>query len=525
MKKLILIATIICMLFTVTIADVGDWNSYDSYDSYDYSSDDNDYSWDDDDDDYSYRRNNNDDDYKSAPKITDESYEYDESWEQPTVIPVDGYPEINYRNTTPNYYFYHLSTFKAPKSGGYFEPKGTIKKTVRIKKTALSYDYDVIYDREDESHTINNPLNKEVKTEDFYLTPDYEKVLHEELCPGNTSTDQANSYKLNDYFYYKKLDETGKEIVYKVYKDLVKIDAKNVVKYKGIFIYEKDYTPFVTAEDIGKIEGVDGVDYYINNSTNQIVATSWWTINIEKGIEWTLPFIIVFSLLFNPIGLIIIVTIIAALIEKSKKRTSIQRRECTTIENNQELESIDKLEQSDINFNLDEFLQWVESVFMELQIAWTNKDVEKIKILEDNALYSTHKAQLERYIKDKKTNYIERIAIVEREINGYKEEDGFEFIDLTLWVEMIDYIKDDVTGEVIKGRTDDRLMMEYDIVFKRKKGVMTDTVGEIETVNCPSCGAPVDISASAVCEYCNNVINTSNHSWVISKYKGRNVYR
>jgi len=225
------------------------------------------------------------------------------------------------------------------------------------------------------------------------------------------------------------------------------------------------------------------------------------------------------------IGRLVVVVIIFWSNKKKKKNTNYAPSSNDTVLPKIDLSSIDTLEQNDPNFNKDEFMQWVDSVFMELQTAWTNKDVEKIKTLEDNALYATHKAQLERYIKDKKTNYIERIAIRDKAINGYKEDDGFEFIDLTLTVEMVDYIKDDVTGNVIKGRTEDRLMMEYNIVFKRKKGVKTDSVGELETVNCPSCGAPIDISASAVCEYCNNVVNTSNHSWVISQYKGRNVYR
>ena len=363
-----------------------------------------------------------------------------------------------------------------------------------------------------------------IKSEDFYLTPDYEKVLHEEVYPGNTSTERDKSHILNDYFYYKKLDKAGKEIVYKVYKDLIKIDS---TKYDGFVLYEKDYTYFISSSEFGKSD--EYREYYINKETGEIVHVGEWNIVVEEGTEGFFPIIAIFTVIGTIIGIafnifivVVIIKFIISCIKGSKESTIVSK---DIPEKKQELASIDKLEESDPNFNKDEFMQWVDSVFMELQTAWTNKDVDKLKTLEDNALYSTHRAQLERYIKDKKTNHIERIAIREKEINGYKEDDGFEFIDLTLWVEMVDYIKDDVTGNVIKGRTEDRLMMEYNIVFKRKKGVKTDTVGELETVNCPSCGAPIDISASAVCEYCNNVVNTSNHSWVISQYKGRNVYR
>jgi len=510
-KNLILISLIICILSASALADVGDWNSYDSYDSYDYSSnDDDDYSWDDDDD-YSY--SSNDDDYDNSTKveITDESYEYDESWENPVVIPVEGYTYIEYKNTTPNYYLYYLSNDKE-------------SKTVRIKKTALSYDYDVIYDKDTYNYTINNPLGKKVKKETFNLSSEYELCLHEDIYPKN---DKIKSYILNDYIYLKNKSEKGEEVIYKVNTDLIKF---NSIEYQGILLNTRKYTYLFSVEELGRSNITNmGNEYYMNYETGEIIETTGFIIPIDAKEDWMMPFQaigqLILGILCSCFWPIVVVVIIFWSNKKKKKNTNYAPSSNDTVLPKIDLSSIDTLEQNDPNFNKDEFMQWVDSVFMELQTAWTNKDVEKIKTLEDNALYATHKAQLERYIKDKKTNYIERIAIRDKAINGYKEDDGFEFIDLTLTVEMVDYIKDDVTGNVIKGRTEDRLMMEYNIVFKRKKGVKTDSVGELETVNCPSCGAPIDISASAVCEYCNNVVNTSNHSWVISQYKGRNVYR
>ena len=64
----------------------------------------------------------------------------------------------------------------------------------------------------------------------------------------------------------------------------------------------------------------------------------------------------------------------------------------------------------------------------------------------------------------------------------------------------------------------------YLLTFIRKNGVKTKpgTI-EVNTTNCPNCGAPTQITSSGKCDYCGSVITTGEHSWVLSNLQRENV--
>ena len=55
----------------------------------------------------------------------------------------------------------------------------------------------------------------------------------------------------------------------------------------------------------------------------------------------------------------------------------------------------------------------------------------------------------------------------------------------------------------------------------RKRGVKTDTkLSNLSTVSCPNCGAPLKMTAAGKCEYCESIITTGDHDWVMLGYTG-----
>ena len=38
--------------------------------------------------------------------------------------------------------------------------------------------------------------------------------------------------------------------------------------------------------------------------------------------------------------------------------------------------------------------------------------------------------------------------------------------------------------------------------------------------NCPACGAPLDINATAKCPYCGSVVTVQQEEWALSSIKG-----
>ena len=82
---------------------------------------------------------------------------------------------------------------------------------------------------------------------------------------------------------------------------------------------------------------------------------------------------------------------------------------------------------------------------------------------------------------------------------------------------MADYIIDETTSKVLKGDKQTERVNTYLLTFIRKDGVKTmpGTI-EVNTTNCPNCGAPTLITSSGKCEYCGSVLTTGEYNWVLS---------
>lgn len=62
--------------------------------------------------------------------------------------------------------------------------------------------------------------------------------------------------------------------------------------------------------------------------------------------------------------------------------------------------------------------------------------------------------------------------------------------------------------------------MTYEWTMIRTKGMQTGAADGVTTYSCPNCGAPMDLTYSAKCEYCGSVANNSKYDWVIAQIRG-----
>ena len=58
------------------------------------------------------------------------------------------------------------------------------------------------------------------------------------------------------------------------------------------------------------------------------------------------------------------------------------------------------------------------------------------------------------------------------------------------------------------------MVYEWDLV--RTTGTKTEKDKPMQTVNCPNCGAPVEINASAKCPYCGSVITLEENGFALN---------
>ncbi len=184
---------------------------------------------------------------------------------------------------------------------------------------------------------------------------------------------------------------------------------------------------------------------------------------------------------------------------------------------------IARIRSVDANFSKTKFESFVKETFIKLQNAWTDRDWEKIRPFETQELFAQHKAQLDGYIKNNQINVMDRICVNDMNLISFTREGEKDILVLDLDTRMADYIIDATTKQVIKGNKEKEYYHTYTLTFTRKAGTVTQA-GEngLKTTNCPNCGAPTTITSSGRCEYCNSIITTEDHGWVLASLKRRN---
>lgn len=263
----------------------------------------------------------------------------------------------------------------------------------------------------------------------------------------------------------------------------------------------------------------------VGNNNRYETEGSSYSSDGDSGIFYLL-FHILFDL-FGPIpGIIVLAILFIAYLrmKKSGKLKKIQTNVQSTrgsASNNSIIDNTkfvsEQVRKIDPNFSSDAFLTWAKEVFLRIQQAWTERDWKVIRPFESNELFSTHNAQLNEYIKNHKINIIEKINISNAILKEFRQDGDKEVIIMELTAIMRDYVIDDRTREVLESDPNRDWHMKYLMTFNRKSGVKTKAgTSEKSTTNCPNCGAPTEITSSGQCEYCDSVITTGEHDWVLS---------
>lgn len=175
----------------------------------------------------------------------------------------------------------------------------------------------------------------------------------------------------------------------------------------------------------------------------------------------------------------------------------------------------------DPDFDQQAFTEKLSNLYVKMQNGWTDKDIEPLRPYFTDAMFTQMERQLNAYKVKGQTNYIERIAVLSVNPRGFKQSGGEDHIYVELQARIIDYTLEDETGKLISGDKSREKFMTYEWDVSRASGETTraDT-GEEQKSICPSCGAPLDINASARCPYCDTVITRQQKDWALYAIKG-----
>lgn len=194
---------------------------------------------------------------------------------------------------------------------------------------------------------------------------------------------------------------------------------------------------------------------------------------------------------------------------ETKYKMPRQMKSSKQIEN--EIKTHDKL------FNKEEIIAWSKTLFVKLQQAWTRRDWAEIRPFETEKLFEQHKSQLQGYINNNQINVMDRICVLNADLFDYRVSGDKEILTIKLTSRMQDYIIDATTKKVLRGDPKIERTNSYLLTFERKYGIQTKPgTMELNTTNCPNCGAPTQITSSGECEYCGSVITIGEYNWCLA---------
>ena len=220
------------------------------------------------------------------------------------------------------------------------------------------------------------------------------------------------------------------------------------------------------------------------------------------------------------VAVFVLVGIFFLLISMRKK----QRQSPVIINTNRAVRQLNPMEdylKLDPNFDGERITTLIANLYVQMQETWHAKDISPIRPYFTDEFYNQMDKQLEEFRKQNRTDYTERIAVLNVELIGWRQAKGRDYITVGLNTRIVSYVLDDMTGELVSGDKKKEKFMEYELELTRKSGEFTTPEGtEIKSETCPHCGAPLKINASARCEYCGSIVTTVNTDWAVCAMRG-----
>lgn len=212
---------------------------------------------------------------------------------------------------------------------------------------------------------------------------------------------------------------------------------------------------------------------------------------------------------FSPAVIIIWLIIVIIIISVNKNKNKTNNNSIPKLENN--VQAINKIKEMLPNFNETEFLQNGYKMFLNIEDAWMNFDMEKVHNIITDEMFNMYESQLSSMEIKGEQNIMKDFNLKGSAIKDVVcQNDNIE-IKTQYIIEFYDYIIEKSTGKVLRGNKLRKIRMHYEFTF-----IMNNNENaKIDT--CPNCGAHVDVNSAGTCEYCGSKIIGNNTNWVISK--------
>lgn len=171
-------------------------------------------------------------------------------------------------------------------------------------------------------------------------------------------------------------------------------------------------------------------------------------------------------------------------------------------------------------FDNEAFKQRVRMIATELQQAWTDRQWERARAFETDSIFQMHRYWIDEYRRQSLRNVVDAYEILKVEPVKIVSDAFYDAVTVRLSARGYDHT-DDASGKIVAGsKTSLRTWTEYWTLIRGRGAGKPITVSP----NCPNCGAPLQVSETGICAYCNGKITSGEFDWVLSRIEQDESY-
>lgn len=128
------------------------------------------------------------------------------------------------------------------------------------------------------------------------------------------------------------------------------------------------------------------------------------------------------------------------------------------------------IRQMDAYFDEQRFRDSCMDYFFKIQGAWTGRDVAPVRSLLTDEMYRSIQADVDKLKSEKKFNRLENIAVRSVDITEAWQEQGQDYITVLFYANLLDYVVDESSGQVVSGSKTDPVKFQEYWTFTRNVG-------------------------------------------------------
>jgi hypothetical protein len=173
----------------------------------------------------------------------------------------------------------------------------------------------------------------------------------------------------------------------------------------------------------------------------------------------------------------------------------------------------------DPDFNEEMFYGRVNEMFIAIQYAWMNRNMEPARRFLSDQQFPVLDQGVQEYVRNGTLNKLDSIHVDSMRPISVEKQGDFDVVKLIITATAIDYTVNERTGELVNpkelgdGKTP-KTFQEY-WTFIRKVGALSKVDATIQ--KCPNCGAPVTDGNFVKCAYCGTQMNDPALDWVLMR--------